>query len=175
MKILQQLRRASRHLDKVRDPGEVARRVAAVAQGWRELASTDWGSASAEQRGLAAAKVKEAVVEQLIPAASAVSMFGVPGILVYTPCQLAGALALVHIRTNDNVLKPEHLKTAAGVVIWGKLGQLVWVNVADLLKPLLTPPVVSLALLPFVQGWTRAILDQVEERYVQPAPGAADQ
>lgn len=63
----------------------------------KETFAKDWNHASLDEKDEASNRIRKFVIRVLIPMAGGISMMGTPGIFVYTPCQLAGALAIAHI------------------------------------------------------------------------------
>jgi hypothetical protein len=53
---------------------------------FQRIFNTDWSRQSIQDKEDVIRDTKRLVVEVLIPAAGGISMMGVPGILVYTPC-----------------------------------------------------------------------------------------
>ena len=127
--------------------------------------NTDWQSQSEKDKEEVIRDTKRLVVEILIPAAGGISMMGVPGILVYTPCQIAGALAIAHVYRPDLTLTLESAKSVFGVMLWGKAGQFVWITAVEKIATSFPLPAVGIVVIPFVCWWTNIALDTVQKYY----------
>jgi len=127
----------------------------------KETFAKDWNHASLDEKDEASNRIRKFVIRVLIPMAGGISMMGTPGIFVYTPCQLAGALAIAHIYDPSVTLSIESAMTIMAVILWGKLGQITWIHVVELV-PL---PGLGVIVIPFVMGWTVIALNKVKEHY----------
>lgn len=136
-----------------------------ITQIFQELWRKDWSKASELEREAAVSSIKKRVIHELIPLAGQLSLAGAPGIVVYSPCQIAGALTIAKVYSPEYALTPKYMLTVAGVMLWGKVGQLAWIQLAEILMPLLTPPVVGIAVIPYVQTWTEIALNRVHDYY----------
>jgi len=127
----------------------------------KEIFTKNWSHASLDEKDEAANQIRRFVNRVLIPMAGGISMMGTPGIFVYTPCQLAGALAIAHIYDPSVTLSIESAMTVMAVIVWGKLGQITWIHVIELI-PL---PGLGVIVIPFVMGWTGVALGKVKAHY----------
>jgi hypothetical protein len=132
---------------------------------FQRIFNTDWSRQSIQDKEDVIRDTKRLVVEVLIPAAGGISMMGVPGILVYTPCQIAGALAIAHVYRPDLTLTLESAKSVIGVMLWGKAGQFVWINAVEKIATLFPLPGLGIVVIPFVCWWTNIALDTVQKHY----------
>jgi hypothetical protein len=132
---------------------------------FQRVFNTDWENQSDQDKEEVVRDTKRLVVEVLIPAAGGISMMGVPGILVYTPCQIAGALAIAHVYRPDLTLTLESAKSVLGVMLWGKAGQFVWITAVEKIATSFPLPGVGVVVIPFVSWWTRIALDTVQKYY----------
>ncbi|PZO36413.1 MAG: hypothetical protein DCF19_21690 [Pseudanabaena frigida] len=132
---------------------------------FQRVFNTDWENQSDQDKEEVVRDTKRLVVEVLIPAAGGISMMGVPGILVYTPCQIAGALAIAHVYRPDLTLTLESAKSVLGVMLWGKAGQFVWISAVEKIATSFPLPGVGVVVIPFVSWWTRIALDTVQKYY----------
>ncbi len=127
----------------------------------KEIFTKNWNYASLDEKDEAANQIRKFVIRVLIPMAGGISMTGTPGIFVYTPCQLAGALAIAHIYDPSVTLSIESAMTVMAVILWGKLGQITWIHVVELI-PL---PGLGVIVIPFVMGWTVIALNKLKDHY----------
>ena len=132
---------------------------------FQRVFNTDWENQSDQDKEEVVRDTKRLVVEVLIPAAGGISMMGVPGILVYTPCQIAGALAIAHVFRPDLTLTLESAKSVLGVMLWGKAGQFVWITAVEKIATSFPLPGLGVVVIPFVSWWTRIALDTVQKHY----------
>ena len=136
-------------------------------QAFADIFTSDWSLRTEKEKDEAIAGVKETVLHTLIPAAGTLSLMGAPGILVYTPCQIAGAIAIAYIRsTKRSLMDSKNLMTIAAVLFWGKAGQITFQTLFHLFSNVLPLPAgIGIAVLPFVQEWTRLALNKVDDYY----------
>jgi hypothetical protein len=127
-----------------------------------EVLTTDWSQKDLAEKDKQVRKIKRFVNRVLIPTAGGLSLLGVPGIFVYTPCQIIGAVAIGHIYRSDLTLTVESAKAVIAIALWGKLGQLTWINLVELI-PL--PAGLGIVVIPFVISWTSIALDKVQDYY----------
>jgi hypothetical protein len=132
---------------------------------FQRIFNTDWSRQSIQDKEDVVRDTKRLVVEVLIPAAGGISMMGIPGILVYTPCQIAGALAIAHVYRPDLTLTLESAKSVIGVMLWGKAGQFVWITALEKIATLFPLPGLGIVVIPFVCWWTNIALDTVQKHY----------
>jgi superfamily I DNA and RNA helicase len=132
---------------------------------FQRIFNTDWQRQSDQDKEEVIRDTKRLVVEVLIPAAGGISMMGVPGILVYTPCQIAGALAIAHVYRPDLTLTLESAKSVLGVMLWGKAGQFVWITAVEKIATSFPLPGLGIVVIPFVSWWTNIALDTVQKYY----------
>jgi len=132
---------------------------------FQRIFDTDWQRQSDQDKEDVIRDTKRLVVEVLIPAAGGISMMGVPGILVYTPCQIAGALAIAHVYRPDLTLTLESAKSVLGVMLWGKAGQFVWITAVEKIATSFPLPGLGIVVIPFVSWWTNIALDTVQKYY----------
>jgi hypothetical protein len=127
----------------------------------REVFSIKWDNVSIDEKDEAANRIRKFVTRALIPMAGGLSMMGAPGIFVYTPCQLAGAMAIARIYDSRISLSLESAMTVMSIILWGKLGQVTWIHIVELI-PL---PGLGVVVIPFVMGWTTIALENVKKYY----------
>jgi hypothetical protein len=135
----------------------------------------DWSKANKAERDTAVADVKK-IVSHLIVAAGALSMAGLPGILVYTPCQVAGGVAIAQIRRPEtNWRSPNRWLSIAALLFWGKMGQVTFIQLFGLFGQLVPAPFLGMAVIPFVQKWTSIALNRVDAYFTEhPEPNASE-
>lgn len=132
---------------------------------FRDLRSVEWSKASDQDKEEAVALIKYKVIHDLIPLAGSASLAGVPGIYVYTPCQVAGSLAIAYIYDREFGFSLNYILKIFAIMLWGKAGQITFVAVMQIIRDILPLPVIGIAVIPFVQTWTEIALNTVHSYF----------
>jgi hypothetical protein len=136
------------------------------SQVFSTIFNTNWSDRTMKEREEAVEQIKHRVIHDLIPAAGQLNLFGAPGLMVYTPCQIVGALAIAYIYDSEYTVTPKYMLNVAKVMIYGGLaGELVWTEFLKILASILTPPMIGIAMISYVQAWTEIALNTVHNYY----------
>jgi len=128
----------------------------------------DWSDRNINDMEEVVEEVKHRVIHELIPAAATLNSLGAFGIMVYTPCQIIGGLAIAHIYNPEYTVNPKYMLNIVTVMIYGELaGELVWSQLVQILTPLLTPPIVGVAMTSYMQTLTEMLLNKVHNYFRQ--------
>ena len=96
------------------------RKITESKEAFGYIFNKDWSNSTDEERESAVARIKTHVIHDLIPTAGQLSLLGAPGILVYTPCQIAGALAIAKVYDSNYEDGLSYVLTVARVMFWGQ-------------------------------------------------------
>jgi len=128
----------------------------------------DWSDRNINDMEEVVEEVKHRVIHELIPAAATLNSLGAFGIMVYTPCQIIGGLAIAHIYNPEYTVNPKYMLNIVTVMIYGELaGELVWSQLVQILTPLLTPPIVGVVMTSYMQTLTEMLLNKVHNYFRQ--------
>ena len=134
------------------------------SQLFKTIFNSNWSDRNINDMEEVVEEVKHRVIHELIPAAGSLNSLGAPGVIVYIPCQIAGALAIAHIYNPEYIVNRKYMLNVARVMIYGELaGELVWLQLVEILTPLLTPPVVGVVMTPYMQILTEIELNKVHK------------
>lgn len=132
---------------------------------FKDLQSVEWSQSSNQDKEEAVARIKYKVIHDLIPLAGSASLAGVPGIYVYTPCQVAGALAIAYIYDREFGFSFDYILKIFAIMLWGKAGQITFVAVIQIIRDILPLPVIGIIVIPYVQAWTEIALNMVHSHF----------
>jgi len=141
------------------------RKITESKEAFGYIFSKDWSNSTEEEREAAVARIKNHVIHDLIPTAGQLSLFGAPGILVYTPCQIAGALAIAKVYDSNYDNGLGYILTIAGIMFWGQAGQFTWIQIANLVRDSIPNFGLGIVVIPYVQEWTRIALNTVHSHF----------
>lgn len=134
---------------------------------FKTIFNTNWSERTIEEMEEAVEEVKQRVIRDLIPAAGQLNVYyGVPG-FIYIPCQITGALAIARIYDPKYVVTPQCILDVAAVMIFGQAGELIWSQLLQILGPILAPPIVGIAVIPYMQTLTKNLLNKVHNYFRQ--------
>lgn len=134
---------------------------------FKTIFNTNWSERTIEEMEEAVEEVKQRVIRDLIPAAGQLNVYyGVPG-FIYIPCQITGALAIARIYDPKYVVTPQCILDVAAVMIFRQAGELIWSQLLQILGPILAPPIVGIAVIPYMQTLTKNLLNKVHNYFRQ--------
>lgn len=141
------------------------RKITESKEAFGYIFNKDWSNSTDEERESAVARIKTHVIHDLIPTAGQLSLLGAPGILVYTPCQIAGALAIAKVYDSNYEDGLSYVLTVAGVMFWGQAGQFTWIQLINIVRDSLPIPGLGFVVIPYVQVWTEIALNTVHSYF----------
>ncbi|MCL1494803.1 MAG: hypothetical protein M1G31_29265 [Pseudanabaena sp. Salubria-1] len=141
------------------------RKITESKEAFGYIFSQDWSNRTEQEREAAVERIKNHVIHDLIPTAGQLSLFGFPGIFVYTPCQIAGALAIAKVYDSNYENGLNYILTVAGVMFWGQAGQFTWIQLANVVRDSVPNFGLGIIVIPYVQEWTKVALNLVHSHF----------
>ena len=141
------------------------RKITESKEAFGYVFSQDWSNRTEQEREAAVERIKNHVIHDLIPTAGQLSLFGFPGIFVYTPCQIAGALAIAKVYDSNYENGLNYILTVAGVMFWGQAGQFTWIQLANVVRDSVPNFGLGIVVIPYVQEWTKLALNLVHSHF----------
>lgn len=147
------------------NPENWQRKIEENLNSFKDVFQKDWLNSSDVEKEAIVIEIKQRVIHDLIPLAGQLSLLGFPGIGVYTPCQIAGALAIAYVYDANYKFQWNYILTVAGITFWGQAGQFTWVQLINVIRDILPIPMLGIAVIPYVQAWTEIALNTVHASF----------